>query len=127
PNAVQELDSNTLSTLYSYMKDYSEINLTGIPFDRFIKVFLETRNNAWLPLIVYAALLKVTAITIIHDKMIIYDDNGFIELHVSSPDLMTAMVKAFKEQKNETNDEPSTDVLDTQQHTKESSTICEIM
>jgi hypothetical protein len=75
--------------------------LKNLPSDQFIKVFLETENEAWLPLITYAALVQEIAVTAVGNKIIIYNMNEVLQLPVSRPELMKTLVKAFRSQQME--------------------------
>jgi hypothetical protein len=83
------------------MKQNLEIELENLPSDQFIKVFLETENEAWLPLITYAALVQEIAVTAVGNKIIIYNMNEVLQLPVTRPELMKTLVKAFSSQQRE--------------------------
>jgi vesicle coat complex subunit len=100
-HAIKDLDSKTLSLVYLCMKQNLEIELENLPSDQFIKVFLETENEAWLPLITYAALVQEIAVTAVGNKIIIYNMNEVLQLPVTRPELMKTLVKAFSSQQRE--------------------------
>ncbi|CAF0784462.1 unnamed protein product [Adineta steineri] len=61
----------------------------------------ETKNDAWLPIVTYTALLQGVAVTIIEDKIMIYHMSEVSELNVSSRELKENLVNSFKNQQKE--------------------------
>jgi hypothetical protein len=99
--AIKDLDSRMLSLLYSCVKQNEEIKLENLPSDQLIRLFLETENEGWLPLIAYAALVQEIAITTVGNKIVIYNMNEVLQLPVPRPELMSSLVKAFGSQQRE--------------------------
>ncbi|CAF3665353.1 unnamed protein product [Rotaria socialis] len=100
-NALKDLDSETILKLHSCMKMSEEFSASLVPSDHFIKVFLDTENETWLPLVVYVATLKGIAVTVVLNHIRVYDGNGLSELRVFSSELMEILVRAFKNQKRQ--------------------------
>jgi len=99
---MKELDANMVVKLNPYIRRKRFNRLVRIPSDQLIKLFLETGNEAWLPLITYSALLQGIAVTVIENKVMIYDMKGVLELPVSRPELPKALLEAFSIEKRET-------------------------
>jgi len=99
--AIKDLDSKMLSLVYLCIKQNEKITLKNLPSDQLIKVFLETENEAWLPLITYAALVQEIAVTAAGNEIIIYNMNEVLQLPVSPSELMSTLVKAFWTQQRE--------------------------
>jgi hypothetical protein len=99
--AIKDLDSRMLSLVYLCMKQNVEIKLENLPSDQLIKLFLETENEAWLPLITYAALVQEIAVTAVGNKIVIYNMNEVLQLPVPRPELMNTLKEAFWIQQRE--------------------------
>ena len=69
--------------------------------DHLIKIYFETGIDAWLPVVVYVAMLQGVAVTAVHDTIKIYDSSGLVELHVSNPLLSKTLVESFRMQTNQ--------------------------
>jgi HEAT repeat protein len=98
---IKDLDSKILSLVYLCIKQNVKITLKMLPSDQLIKVFLETENEGWLPLITYTALVQEIAITTVGNKIVIYNMNEVLQLPVPRPELMSTLVKAFSSQQRE--------------------------
>jgi len=95
--AIKELDSNMIVKLYSCIRHFKNIKLAAVPRDQWIKVFLETKNDAWLPLVKYAALLQGVAVTVVEDRVIFYDTEKVSEFMLDH-ELMETFLKVFRTQ-----------------------------
>ncbi|CAM4838554.1 unnamed protein product [Rotaria magnacalcarata] len=100
-DALKDLNSEMILKLHSCMKMSEKISASLVPSDHFIKVFLDTENETWLPLTVYVAVLQGIAVTAISNSIRVYDSNGLSELSVSRSELMDSLVKAFRSQKRQ--------------------------
>jgi HEAT repeat protein len=99
-DAMKELDSQMLRQLYACIKSSSDVKLRNLPADQLIKLFLETENVGWLPLITYAALLQEISVTTVENKIIIHHMNEVLELPASRPELLNSIVKAFNDRRS---------------------------
>ncbi|CAF1505087.1 unnamed protein product [Adineta steineri] len=99
--AMKELVPQTLQKLYKSIRKLDKIKLNILPSNQLIKLYLETKNDAWLPMVTYTALLQGVAVTIVEDKIMIYHMNEVSELNVSSQELKENLVNSFKNQQNE--------------------------
>ena len=94
-SAIKELDSNVIVKLYSCIRQLYFIEFTTMPSDQFVKVFLETGNDTWLPLVKYAARVQGIAITACDNKIIIYDKKDVVVIDTSKPELMKRFVNGL--------------------------------
>ena len=95
-DAIKDLDTNMIRKLDRCLKQCMTIDLAKIPSDQFIGVFLETRNDAWIPLLRYAALMQNVAVTVMENKIIINHGIDVAETHVAEPEVLDLFVSSLK-------------------------------
>ncbi|CAF0866181.1 unnamed protein product, partial [Didymodactylos carnosus] len=86
-DGIKQLDSNAVSKLFSCIRRNCKGTLRRVPPAQFIKVFLETGNDAWLALAFHASLLQGSAVTVVENNIVIYGGKEPVQLHVSRPEL----------------------------------------
>jgi hypothetical protein len=69
--------------------------------DRLIQIYLETGNAAWLPVVVYVAMLQGVAVTVVDDTINVYDSSGLVVLPKSNSSLVETLVESFRTQKTQ--------------------------
>ena len=70
-SGIKGLDSRVLSKVYLCIRRNTQFRLTLLPCEQFIKVFLETENDLWLPLAVYVSLIQGSAVTVRRNSIVI--------------------------------------------------------
>ncbi|CAM4807607.1 unnamed protein product [Rotaria magnacalcarata] len=98
---LTRLSSDTVLKLYQSMKDGQLRNLRTIPADQFMKMFLHTRNTAWLSVVVIFALLQGNAVTVIGDTFVLYGTEEPLQVFVHDAELRKELVDAFIHQMDE--------------------------
>jgi hypothetical protein len=91
--ALKDLDTDMIVKLTQCLKQCENIELATMPRNQFIRVFLETRNDAWITLVEYAALLQNVAVTIMDNKVMIYDGKYVAERQVTEPGVLDPFEK----------------------------------
>ncbi|CAF3704290.1 unnamed protein product [Rotaria socialis] len=91
--ALKDLDTDMIVKLTQCLKQCVNIELATMPRNQFIRVFLETRNDAWIPLVEYATLLQNVAVTIMDNKVMIYDGKYVAEQQVTEPGVLELLKK----------------------------------
>ncbi|CAF3591342.1 unnamed protein product [Rotaria socialis] len=100
---LARLSSDTVLKLYQSMKDDQLGNLRTIPADKFMKVFLHTRNTAWLSVVAIFALLQGNTVTVIGDTFVLYGTEEPLQVfvHDAEAELRKELVEAFIHQTDE--------------------------
>ncbi|CAF4674261.1 unnamed protein product, partial [Rotaria socialis] len=62
-NGMRSLNCETIEKLYSCIRKSSTVDLTPIPSQRLMELFLNSLNFSWLSLVAYVALLQGIAVT----------------------------------------------------------------
>ena len=75
------------------LKECVNIELATMPRNHFIRVFLETQNDVWIALVEYATLLQNVAVTIMDNKVMIYDGKYVAERQVTETGVLDLFVK----------------------------------
>ncbi len=91
--ALKDLDTDMIVQLTKCLKQCVKIELATVPRNQFIRVFLETRNDTWIPLVEYATLLQNVAVTIMDNKVMIYDGKYVAERQVTGPGVLDLFEK----------------------------------
>ena len=92
-DAIKDLDAIMIEKLTQCLKQFKTIGLEIMPRNQFIRVFLETRNDAWIPLVQYVALLQNVAVTVMDGQITIYDGKYITERQVMEPKLLNVLTK----------------------------------
>ena len=100
-DSFKNMKTTTIMNLISLCRKNWDIKWKAIPRDSFIKAFLISGDNAWLPLIKHAAFIQSAAITVMTDKILIYDNENIISLEVSDNDLLNVFSTGMKLKTNE--------------------------
>ncbi|CAF4941461.1 unnamed protein product, partial [Rotaria socialis] len=100
-DGMRSLDLGTIGKLCNWIRKSSEIDLTLIPSQRLMELFLNSRNFSWLSLVAYVALLQGIAVTVCKGVVKIYDTKGVVELEMPNPELGVAFTEAFSAQRRE--------------------------
>ncbi|CAF2183384.1 unnamed protein product [Rotaria magnacalcarata] len=77
-----------------------DMEWSEIPSDHFVKVFGESEEKSWLDLVKYAALLHGVAITVMDDKILIYDKKQVIATEKFERELLNTFMNAMKAENN---------------------------
>lgn len=95
-DVMKQLDSNMVLQLNSCIRLVRFIELRRVCVQRLIEVFMETRNDAWLPVIRYVTLVQGIAITIVGNRIKIHDVKEVPELYVTRVELIETFVNGVK-------------------------------
>ena len=95
---LRELTSDTVMKLWSCIDRNLLKDLTFIPPEASIKVYLETRWSSWLSVATRATLLHGAAITITDDTIVIYGSKEPTEVRCSDWHSFDILVEAFSNQ-----------------------------
>ncbi|CAF2046557.1 unnamed protein product, partial [Rotaria magnacalcarata] len=63
-DGMRPLKFETIEKIYNCMRKSSKIDLTPIPSERLMELFLNSRNVSWLRLVAYVALVQGIAVTV---------------------------------------------------------------
>ncbi|CAF3555646.1 unnamed protein product [Rotaria socialis] len=100
-DGMRSLNLGTIGKLCNWIRKSSEIDLTPIPSERLMELFLNSRNFSWLSLVAYVALLQGIAVTVCKGVVKIYDTKGVVELEMPNPELGITFTEAFSDQRRE--------------------------
>ena len=92
-DAIKDLNSIMIEKLTQCLKEFKTIGLDTMPRNQCIRAFLETRNDAWIPLVQYAAVLQNVAVTIMDGQITIYDGKYITERQVMEPERLNVFDK----------------------------------
>jgi HEAT repeat protein len=87
-DAIKDLDTNMITKLTQCLKQCKTIQFEMMPRNQCINVFLETKNNAWIPLVQYMTLLQNVAVTVMDGQIMIYDGKYITQLQVTEPGVL---------------------------------------
>jgi hypothetical protein len=96
---MRELQSGVVATLVAWCMERNWDQWDALTTQSLIKIYLETANDAWLPLVPYVAVLEGAAVTLVGETIKIYDSNGVSELQVSHMTVRKTLLKAFNTEK----------------------------
>ncbi|UJR34570.1 hypothetical protein I4U23_027346 [Adineta vaga] len=95
---MKELDSETIRELTICVRECADIQLENVSPDQLMKTYVETENDAWLPLVMFAALLQGVAVIALDNKIRIYRGNDVMDLCFPHQQLMHKFIDAFTNQ-----------------------------
>ena len=100
-SGMKDLGSEMIDKLGSSIRDGREFAFDLLPPDRLVKIYYETGNGSWLPLVFYVAMLQGVAMVAVGDTIKIYSSNGIVEVPVGNTLLCENLVEAFGKQKKQ--------------------------
>ncbi|CAF1188268.1 unnamed protein product [Rotaria magnacalcarata] len=96
-----ELDPQIVSKICSCI-DWNDASWgKEIPASHLFKILLDTQNAAWIPLVSRVALYQGVAVTLMDNRLRIYDANGSLEFDVTHSELVKSLVEASRNQLEE--------------------------
>jgi HEAT repeat protein len=95
---LNELESLTISKLFSLMRYNQYMTVESVPFDNLIKWFFQTGESAWVAVIIYGILLQGSGITVIGNRIMIYGMNEPVAVTVCRTELLTKLVSDLEDQ-----------------------------
>ncbi|CAF3348653.1 unnamed protein product [Rotaria socialis] len=96
--ALRRLDVKMVAKLNYCVRELDSMDLTSMPVEHLLKIYVSTENDGWLPLIAYGALLQGIALTAIGNTVKIYFGGGTHVVNVCDDQLMKNLVGAFSRQ-----------------------------
>ena len=96
--AMKDLDSQTIRELTLCVRECGDIQLENISPDQLMKIYVETENDTWLPLVMFAALLQGVAVIALDNKIRIYRGNDVMDLCFPQQQLLYRFIDAFTNQ-----------------------------
>ncbi|CAF1464896.1 unnamed protein product [Rotaria magnacalcarata] len=97
-NGLRNLDLHMIEKLTFCVKEWELMDLTSMPAAQLFKIYRETENDAWLPLIVRGSLLQGIAVTVDGNTVRIYHGGGVVLVDMFKDRLRESLVKAFENQ-----------------------------
>ncbi|CAF4582301.1 unnamed protein product, partial [Rotaria magnacalcarata] len=71
-SGLTKLDSTAISKVNTYMQGNKYTDVSLVRFEELLKAFLESGKDAWLPVMVFVAVLQGIAVTMFEDGVILY-------------------------------------------------------
>ena len=93
-----ELTPETVEKLLTCIEKNLLKDLTFMPADALIEVYLHTRWSSWLSVAVLVTLLQGVAVTIINDTVVVYSSKEPVKLHESNREVLDKLVETFSKQ-----------------------------
>ena len=77
------------------------IYFKNIAVDDLLNIFVNTKNSDWLPAVIRLSIVKGTAVTVIEDKVVVFNEKEPTQLLISDPQLRQQLIEGFIHQAKE--------------------------
>ena len=100
-DGMEKLRPEMIAKLVSCCMELRLEQWDWFPSDLLIKLYSESGDDSWLPLVVFVARIQGVAVTGVDDTIKVYNSNGVDELQVSDGVLLERLTEAFRRQKRQ--------------------------